>query len=95
MRVPFTVFKDRSDLAEGDKANFLNSVEDVKQYTEGRDVAYFVNVRGVHDSKEAPMQSFKEAVQKAENLVSCGTLKGDIFISVSFQEYATSDDIDF
>lgn len=95
MRVPFVVFKDRGDLIEGDKSNFLNTVEEVKQYTEGRDVAYFVNVRGVTDTHEAPVSSFRHAVKKAEDIRETGTAREDIFISVAFQEFATSDDIDF
>lgn len=95
MRVPFVVFKDRGDLIEGDKSNFLNTVEEVRAYTDGRDVAYFVNVRGVTDTHEAPVTSFKHAVKKAEDIRETGTARENIFISVAFQEFATADDIDF
>ena len=95
MKVPFIVFKDRGDLVEGDKSNFLNTVEEVRKYTEGRDVAYFVNVRGITDTHEAPVSTFKHAVKKAEDLREIGTAREDIFISVAFQEFATSTDIDF
>ena len=95
MRVPFIVFKDRGDLVEGDKSNFLNTIEEVREYTEGRDVAYFVNVRGITDTHEAPLPNFKSAVKKAEDIRENGTAKENIFISVAFQEYATSEDIDF
>lgn len=95
MRVPFVVFKDRGDLVEGDKSNFLNTVEEVKDYVEGRDVAYFVNVRGVTDTHEAPVNSFKHALKKAESIRELGTSRENIFISVAFQEFATADDVDF
>lgn len=95
MRIPFVVFKDRSDLVEGDKANFLNSIEAVKEYVADKDVAYFVNVKGVSGEHQAPHNTFKAAVEAAEAQKSLGTPSNEIYISVAFQQFASSSDIDF
>ena len=94
MRVRFTTFKDRGDLLEGSRENFLNTVEEVKEYVSKGDFVFFVNIRGVSGEHSAPHQTFRQAYAKAEDIAAGGTPVQDIYISCVSQQVATSDDID-
>ena len=94
MKLAFVTFKDREDLLEGSRENFLNTVEEVKTYISEGEFAFFVNIKGVHGKRNAPFNSYKEAYKYAEGIKAGGTPAKDIFISCVRQETATADDID-
>lgn len=95
MRLKFTTFKDRGDLLEGAKENFLNTLEELKQYVANGEFAFFVNVKGVHGETNAPFTTYKAAHQYAERLIDeAGYNAKNVYISCVTQQYATADDID-
>ena len=94
MKLGFVTFKDREDLLEGSKENFINTLAELKEYINSGEFAFFVNVRGEHGNRNAPFNSYKEAYTFAESIKAKGMLSKDIFISCVRQEIATADDID-
>ena len=96
MRLAISVSKSvehRSD--ERSPENFLNSLEEVKQYTQDYDVAFFTNVRGHKCEKGTKPMTFKEAYAHALQLVNEGYDRRDVFISAISNKTATVEDIDF
>ena len=94
MQLKFITFKDRADLVEGDRSNFINDLQTLKNYIADQDVRYFVNIKGVHGERNAPFNTYKDAHVMCEKLLVDGYKRDELFISVSKQQYATSDDID-
>lgn len=95
MRLKFITFKDRGDLLEGAKENFLNTLEELKTYVANGEFAFFVNVKNVHGENNAPFATYKAAHQYAERLVDeAGYNAKNVYISCVTQQYATADDID-
>jgi len=94
MRLRFTTFKDRGDLLEGARENFLNTLEELKTYVANGEFAFFVNVKNVHGETNAPFRTYREAHEQAEKLATQGYNPREIYISCVSQQYATADDID-
>lgn len=96
MRLAISVSKAQEHrVEERSTDNFLNSVEDVKQYATDYDVSFFVNIRGQKAEKGVKPLTFKEAYVKALALVNEGYSKHDVFISAVLNEIASPEDIDF
>lgn len=94
MQLKFITFKDRSDLVEGDKSNFINDLPALKSYIADQDVRFFVNIKGVHGCREKPFQTYKDAHIMCEKLLTDGYGRDELFISISKQQTVTADDID-
>lgn len=94
MKLGFVTFKDREDLLEGSRENFINTLDELREYISTGEFAFFVNIRGEHGNKNAPYPTYKQAYQYAEGVVAGGTPASNVFISCVRQEIATADDID-
>jgi hypothetical protein len=82
-------------VGERSPENFLNSLEDVKQYMQDYDVAFFTNIRGCKCEKGIKPMTFKEAYANALESLSDGYDRRDVFISAILNKTATVEDIDF
>ena len=82
-------------VGERSPENFLNSIEEVRDYTLANEAKYFVNIRGHKAEKGIKPLDFKSAYVQAQNLIAEGYSDRDVFISAIIEKVATADDIDF